>query len=40
MLRNTAVSKSAVGPSNNSKNEIITISTPQAELAAANTEIK
>ena len=40
MLRNTVASKMAVGPLNSSKDEIITILTPQAELMAANTEIK
>ena len=40
MLRNTAVSKTAVGPLNSSKDKIITVLTPQAELVAANTEIK
>ena len=38
--RNTAASKTAVGPLNTSKDEIITVLTPQAELTAANTEIK
>ena len=40
MPRNTAASKTAAGPSNSSEDEIITISTPQAELAVANAEIK
>ena len=40
MLRNTVASRMAAGPSNSSKDEIITISTPQAELAVANTKIK
>ena len=40
MLRNTAASKIAAGPLNSSKDEIITILTPQAELTAANTKIK
>ena len=40
MPRNTAVSKIAAGPLNSSKDKIINILTPQAELAAANTEIK
>ena len=40
MLKNIAVSKTAVGPLNSFKDEIITILTPQAELAAANAEIK
>ena len=40
MLRNIAASKAAVGPSNTSKNKIINILTPQAELVAANTKIK
>jgi hypothetical protein len=40
MPRNTAASKTAAGPLNTSEDETITISTPQAELAAANAEIK
>ena len=40
MLRNTAASKSATGPSNSSKDKTITILTPQAELTAANAKIK
>jgi hypothetical protein len=40
MLRNTAASKTAIGPLNTFKDEIITVLTPQAELAAANAEIK
>ena len=40
MLRNTAVGKAAVGPANASDEEIINVSTPQAELTIANTEIK
>ena len=38
--RNTAANKMAVGLLNSSKDEIITILTPQAELMAANTKIK
>jgi hypothetical protein len=40
MPRNTAASRTAAGPSNSSENEIINVLTPQAELAAANAEIK
>jgi hypothetical protein len=40
MPRNTAASKTAAGPLNTSKDKTVTILTPQAELAAANTEIK
>ena len=40
MLKNTAASKTAAGPLNSSKNKIITVLTPQAELIAANAEIK
>src|SRR5258707_4795516 len=40
MLRNTAASKVAVGPLNTSNGKIVTVSTPYAELAAANTEIE
>ena len=40
MPRNTAASKSAAGPSNNSEDKTITVLTPQAELAAANAKIK
>ena len=40
MLRNTIASKLAAGPLNTSKDKIITILTPEAELIAANTEIK
>ncbi len=40
MLRNTAAGKAAVGPSNTSDSEIITILTPQAELTEANAKIK
>jgi hypothetical protein len=40
MPRNTAASKTAAGPLNTSKDEIVTVSTPQAELAAANAKIK
>jgi hypothetical protein len=40
MLRNIAASKTAIGPSNTSKDETVTILTPQVELTAANAEIK
>ena len=40
MLKNTVASKSAAGPLNTSKDKIITVLTPEAELIAANTEIK
>ena len=40
MLRNTVAGKAAVGPLTTSNSETITVLTPQAELIAANTEIK
>ena len=40
MPRNTAVGKAAAGPANASDEETINVSTPQAELVAANAEIK
>src|ERR1700722_7388427 len=40
MPRNTAAGKAVVGPANASDEETINVSTPQAELAAANAEIK
>jgi len=40
MLRNTAAGKAAVGPANTSNSKTVAISTPQEELAAANTKIK
>ena len=40
MPRNTAASKTAAGPLNTFKDKTITVSTPQAELVAANAEIK
>jgi hypothetical protein len=40
MLRNTAAGKAAAGPANASDEETINVLTPQAELVAANTEIK
>jgi hypothetical protein len=40
MLRNIAAGKAAAGPLNTSDEEIINILTPQAELIAANAEIK
>jgi hypothetical protein len=40
MPRNIVASKAAVGPLNTSNSEIIAVLTPQAELIAANAEIK
>jgi hypothetical protein len=40
MLRNIAASKAAIGPLNTSKDEIITVLTPEAEFMAANAEIR
>ena len=40
MPRNIVASKLATGPSNSSKNKIITVLNPYAELTAANTKIK
>jgi len=40
MLRNTAAGKAAIGPVNTSNGETVAVSTPQEELAAANTKIK
>ena len=40
MLRNTAASKSAVGPLNTSENKTITVLTPEVEFIAVNTKIK
>jgi len=40
MPRNTVVGKAAAGPANASDKETINVSTPQAELAAANAKIK
>ena len=40
MPRNTVVGKVAIGPTNALDKEIINILTPQADLIAANTEIK
>ena len=40
MLRNTAASKAAVGPLNTLDNKTVNVLNPQAELVAANTEIK
>ena len=40
MPRNTAAGKAAAGPANTSDEETINVSTPQAELAAANAEIE
>ena len=40
MPRNTVAGKAAAGPSNISDGEIIAVSTPQEELAAANAEIE
>jgi hypothetical protein len=40
MPRNTAAGKAAAGPLNTSDGETVTVSTPEAELAAANAEIE
>ena len=40
MPQNTAAGKATVGPANASDEETINVSTPQAELAAANAEIE
>ena len=40
MPRNTVVGKAATGPANALDEETINISTPQADLVAANTKIK
>ena len=40
MLRNIIASKSAIKLLNTSKDKIITVLTPEAELIAANTKIK
>jgi len=40
MPRNTTAGKAAIGPANTSNSEIVAVSTPQEELAAANTKIK
>jgi hypothetical protein len=40
MLRNIAAGKAAAGPLNTLDEEIINVLTPQAELIAANAEIK
>ena len=40
MPRNIVAGKAAIGPLNTSNSEIITILTPQEELAAANAKIK
>ena len=40
MPRNTAAGKATAGPANASDEETINVSTPQAELAAANAEIE
>jgi len=40
MPQTIAAGKAAAGPLNTLDEEIINISTPQAELVAANTEIK
>jgi len=40
MPRNTAAGKAAAGPANTSDGETATNLNPQAELVAANTEIK
>jgi len=40
MPRNVAAGKAAAGPANTSNSKTVAVSTPQKELAAANTEIK
>jgi len=40
MPQNTAASKAAAGPANTLDKKTINVLTPQAELTAANTEIK
>ena len=40
MLRNIIIGKAAAGLANTSNSEIVTVLTPQEELAAANAEIK
>ena len=40
MLRNIVAGKAAIGPVNTSNDKIVAISTPQEELAVANTKIK
>ena len=40
MLKNTVAGKAAIGPLNTSNGKIITVLTPQEELAAANAKIK
>ena len=40
ILRNTVASKIAAGPLNSSKDKTIIVLSPEAELVAANTEIK
>jgi len=40
MPRNTVASKAAAGPSDTSDEETVTVLNPQAELTAANAEIK
>ena len=40
MPQNTVAGKATVGPANASDEETINVSTPQAELAVANAEIK
>jgi len=40
MPRNTVAGKAAIGPANTSDGETVAVSTPQEELAAANTEIE
>ena len=40
MPRNIVISKALAGPSNTLNSETITVLNPQADLAAANTEIK
>jgi hypothetical protein len=40
MLRNIAAGKAAIGPLTTSNSKIVTVLTPQADLAAANAEIE
>ena len=40
MPRNTVASRMAIGPLNSSKDKTILVLSPEAELVAANTEIK
>jgi len=40
MLRNTAASKAAIGPTNTSNSKTVAVLTPQKELIVANAKIK